>query len=182
MHEPSRGKAKYCIDCQRHTETWRCDACDKMLDRDQFNKDVLNNAKKYKRKAVCLACAARGFSPRDVGTYPCVECGGKGHLQFARKMLEHYKDPGRGTELVCTECCKKSDAIETKLKDKKAIRCTCRGQQHSYSNEKCKLHPQTAGENRWPGSNLEGDKAVTEEDYKFCERMRRRTRQKTSPQ
>ena len=152
------------------------------MQQDQFNMDVLDNAKKHKRKAVCLACAHRGFSPRDVRTYSCVECGGKGHLQFARKMLEHYKDPGRGTELVCTECCKKSDAIETKLKDKKAIRCTCRGQQHSYANEKCKLFPKKAGEKRWPGSNLEGDMAVTLEDFQFWERMRSRKQQKRSGQ
>ena len=66
--------------------------------------------------------------------------------------------------------------------DKKALRCTCRGQQHSHSNEKCKLYTQKAGEKRWPGCNLKYNKAVTEEDYKFCERMRERKRQKTNPQ
>ena len=35
---------------------------------------------------------------------------------------------------------------------------------------------------RWPGCNLKDNKAVTEEDYKFCERMRWRKRQKTNPQ
>ena len=97
-----------------------------MLARYEFNNDVLEHTKWHNRKAVCLACAARGFSPRDVGAYPCVECGDKGHLKFARRMLEHYKDPGRPKQLVCTECYTKADAIETKLKDKKAMRCTCR--------------------------------------------------------
>ena len=73
-----------------------------------------------------------------------------------------------------TECCKKSDAIGTKLKDKKAIRCTCRGQQHSYANEKCKLFPQKAGEKRWPGCNLKDGLEVTLEDWHFVERMRKR--------
>ena len=60
-------------------------------------------------------------------------------MKFARLMLDNYKRRGRGTQLVCTDCCSMQQAIEAKLKDKKAIRCTCRGQQHSYSNEKCKL-------------------------------------------
>ena len=66
--------------------------------------------------------------------------------------------------------------------DKKALRYTCRGQQHSHSNEQCKLYPQKAREKRWPGCNLKHDKAVTEEYYNFCERMRWRKRQKTNPQ
>ena len=65
-----------------------------------------------------------------------------------------------------------------KLKDKEALRCTCKGQQHSHSNEKCKLHATKAGEKRWPGCNLKDDKAVTEEDFKFAERMRERKRRK----
>ena len=68
------------------------------------------------------------------------------------------------------------------LKYKGALRCTCKGQQHSHSNEKCKLHTTKAGEKRWPGCNLKDDKAVTEEDFKFAERMRWRKRQKTNPQ
>ena len=51
----------------------------------------------------------------------------------------------------------------------------------THSNEMCKLYPKKADEKRWPGCNLEHDKAVTEEDYKFCERMRERKRQRTTP-
>ena len=129
---------------------------------------------------MCLACAARGYTPRDVAPHPCVECGGKGHLKFERQMLKDYKRRGRSTQLVCIECCTGPQAIEAKLKDRKAIRCTCRGQQHSYSNERCQLHAQTVGEKCWPGSNLEGGMAVTLEDFQFCERMRSRKRQETS--
>ena len=170
------------MDCQRRTETWRCDACDNMLQRDMFNKVILDHAKWHNRKSVCLACAARGFSPRDVNAYHCAECGEQGHLKFAAKMLENYKSRGRRAQLVCTECCRRFATIEQNLKEKQALRCTCRGQQHSHSNEKCKLYTQKAGEKRWPGCNLKDDKAVTEEDYKFCERMRWRKRQKTHPQ
>ena len=153
-----------------------------MLQQDQFNDKMLQHAKFDKRKAVCLACADRGFSPRDVDPYPCVECGEKGRLKFAAKMLENYKSRGRRAQLVCTECCRRFATIEQNLKEKQALRCTCRGQQHSHSNEKCKLYTQKAGEKRWPGCNLKGDKTVTQEDYAFCERMRWRKRQRTNPQ
>ena len=96
-------------------------------------------------------------------------------------MLKNYRHRGRRTQLVCTECSRRFADIEKNLKDKQALRCTCKGQQHSHSNEKCKLYPQKAGEQRWPGCNLEHNKAVTEEDYKFCERMRERKRQRTTP-
>ena len=97
-------------------------------------------------------------------------------------MLWNYKRRERRKPLACTACCTRQQAIETKLKEKKAIKCTCPGQQHSYANEKCKLFPQKAGEKRWPGSNLEGHKAVTLEDYHFWERMRARKQQKRSDQ
>ena len=75
---------------------------------------------------------------------------------------------------MCTECTQKLLTIEAKLQDKKALRCTCKGQQHSYANEKCKLFPKKAGDKRWPGCNLE----VTLEDFQFCERMHSRKRRK----
>ena len=33
----------------------------------------------------------------------------------------------------------------------------------THSNEMCKLYPKKAGEKRWPGCNLEDNKAVTQE-------------------
>ena len=137
-----------------------------------FNKNMLDNAKIRKHKSVCLACTARGFTPHDVTAYHCAECGEQGHQNFPSSILRKYRHRGRQAELVCTKCSRKFAAIEQKLKDKRALRCTCKGQQHSHSNEKCKLYPQKAGEKRWPGCNLKDDKAVTEEDYNFCERMR----------
>ena len=162
--------AKECIQCQRQSDTWRCDACEKILAQEEFDKDVLGNAKKYKRQAVCVRCSAQGFSPRDVQPYPCVECGEKGHMKFPREGLKDYKR--RGGKLVCQECSARQRRIEEKLKEKKSIRCTCRGQQHSYSNEKCKLYPGRAGEKLWPGQNNE----VSEDDWHFVERMRKRAK------
>ena len=98
-----------------------CDACQKMLARDAFDQGVLGNAQRHKRKAVCLACAALGYTPRDVAPNPCVECGDKGHLKFTRQKLADYKRRGRRTQLVCTECCTRPQAIEAKLKDRKGF-------------------------------------------------------------
>ena len=113
-------------------------------------------------------CAARGFSPRDVDPYPCVGCGEKEHLKLPRTKLDEYKR--RGSSLVCEECIAWQRRIEGKLKEKRSIRCTCKGQQHSYSNEKCKLYRRKAGEKIWPGKNNE----VSEDDWHFVERMRKR--------
>ena len=135
---------------------------------------MLKNAKRDKQQAVCLACAERGFSPRDIAAYTCIECGDWGHLRFPRQMLADYKRRERRRPLVCTACCTRQQAIEAKLKEKKAIKCTCPGQQHSYANEKCKLFPQKAGEKRWPGCNLKDNLEVTLEDWHFVERMRKR--------
>ena len=175
-------EANTCIDCQQHTQTLHCEACDKILPEKMFNKHMLLKAKRCKGKLVCLACADRGFSTIDVTAYHCAECGEQGHLKFSVHMLKNYKARGRRQQLVCTECCRRFATIEMNLKDKQALRCTCKGQQHSHSNEKCKLYTQKAGEKRWPGCNLKENKAVTEEDYKFCERMRWRKKQKTRPQ
>ena len=76
--------------------------------------------------------------------------------------------------LVCTDCTHRHQSIEERLKDKRALRCTCRGQQHSYANEKCDLFSKGAGERTWPGSNVK----VSREDWQFCDRMRARKRRK----
>ena len=75
---------------------------------------------------------------------------------------------------MCTDCTRRHQSIEGRLKDKRALRSTCKGQQHSYANEKCKLFPKRAGDKPWPGSNVE----VTREDWQLCERMRARKRRK----
>ena len=111
-------EAKTCIDCQRNTQTWHCDACDKMLQEKMFNKNMLLRAKRWDGKSVCLACAARGFSTRDVTAYHCAECGEQGHLKFPAQMLKNYKRRGRRAQLVCTECCRKFATMEMNLKDK----------------------------------------------------------------
>ena len=111
-------EAKTCIVCERNIQPWHCDACDKMLQEKMFNKNMLLRAKRWDGKSVCLACAARGFSTRDVTAYHCAECGEQGHLKFPAQMLKNYKRRGRRAQLVCTECCRKFATMEMNLKDK----------------------------------------------------------------
>ena len=95
--------------------------------------------------------------------YKCAECGDKGHLKFERAMLKKHKTDDRHA-LVCTDCVGRHRAVESRLRDKKAIRCTCKGSSHNFNNEKCALFPRSAGEKRWPGKNV----GVTLDDFEFC--------------
>ena len=85
---------------------------------------------------------------------------------------EKYLDDSGDEESVIGSDLELDDEAEDEhdVKVKDAIRCTCRGQQHSFANEKCKLYMSQAGERIWPGKN----KDVSEEDWHFCERMRKR--------
>ena len=176
-HKDARAFAangKTCIECSNREITWRCDACGELKAAVNFDSDVLANASKSGRRRVCLACAATGFSPRDVQAYPCVECGKKGHLKFARTALDNYKRPDRHITLLCTDCIDKDKSIQKRLRAKNSLRCTCPGRlasrQHLPSNEKCDLYPRFAGEERWPGKNND----VSREDFRFHERMAKR--------
>ena len=76
--------------------------------------------------------------------------------------------------LVCSDCVARHQKIERLLRDKRFLRCTCKGTMkervHDFSNETCSLYPRYAGEKRWLGKNND----VTYDDYDFCERMRKR--------
>ena len=139
-----------------------------------FDPSVINNAKWHGRRRVCLDCAAAGFSPRDVQTYPCAECGGKGHLKFSQSSLKNYKRPERNTTLVCNDCIARHSDIQKRLRAKGSLRCTCPGKganrKHLPSNEKCALHPRFAGDKRWPGKN----NGVSRADLDFHKRMAKR--------
>ena len=165
--------ARQCIACSNKALVLVCEACQEKQEAVAFDKDVLENSQRHGRHLVCLRCISHGFTPRDVNSYRCSECGDKGHMHFDRKALEHYKARGRRPALVCTVCTARHRAIEDTLRDNKALRCTCKGKAkdrvHSFSNEKCDLYPKKAGEQRWPGSNLK----VSIDDWHFCTRMRR---------
>ena len=113
-----------------------------------------------------------GFTPRDVKWYKCAECGDKGHMKFDRSVLKNYKREDRHVALVCSDCVDRHRKVESTLRRKESIRCTCKGREHNASNDKCGLFPRYAGERRWPGSNMD----VSFDDFHFCERMRKRKR------
>ena len=77
-----------CIACSNKGLCTVCDACQEEKEAAAFDKDVLNNAAKHGRKRVCLACCVRGFTPRDVDSYRCIECEDKGHTNVDRQSLK----------------------------------------------------------------------------------------------
>ena len=64
-------------------------------------------------------------------------------MRFPPKMLEHHKT--RGSTLTCKACTERQRGVEALLREKGALKCTCKGQDHDYSNERCKLHMDRAG-------------------------------------
>ena len=163
---------KQCRSCLRKVQAWRCDACSQDHNAAAFDKLVLDNAAKHDRRRVCSSCFALGFTPRDVSRYKCAECGDKGHMKFDRSVLKNYKREDRHVALVCSDCVDRHRKVESTLRQKESIRCTCKGREHNASNDKCGLFPRYAGERRWPGSNMD----VSFDDFHFCERMRKRKR------
>ena len=95
--------------------------------------------------------------------------------------VEQLQDP-RSTSTACVHGVLPQVRQHRKnLKDKGALRCTCKGQQHSHSNEQCKLYTTKAGEKRWPGCNLKDDKAVTEGDYTLLRTDARKKKAEDKP-
>ena len=152
--------------------------------REEFNKDVFENAAQHGRARVCLECQKNGYSPKDLKSYLCSNKCRKGHLSFLSKALEHHKE--RGTGMLCKQCRdtaekqkKENDAREKdllqKLRAKDAWQCTCKRKkpagkrayaalwENAYHADSCLLTPVMMGERRWDGKN----KGVSIEDLMF---------------
>ena len=162
------GKARICRTCEAKGRTHRCEACGRQLRESDFDKTLLDNARKHQRRRVCLQCQGRGFSPKDVGTYNCHFCGKLGHLKFAPKEVQKVKKRNAGA-LICTDCAGRRRRLEATLRKKEAFKCSCpgpaRSRVHNATNERCTLFPRRFGEQRWAGSNL----GVTRADLDFLQ-------------
>jgi len=154
-----------------------CDvaSCKALKNKECFDKTLFENARKYDRALVCLECQAKGFSPKDVKPHNCGLCGEHGHLKFDQKLFGNHK--ARSDKLLCKDCVAKESRLkqvfQRSMAKPNAWKCTCPGKgmdrTHLISNEKCGLHPQRAGEKRWPGKNV----GVREEDFNFLEQARK---------
>ena len=161
-----------CTECSNLEQRRRCDVCEKRKTGADFDARILHHAIHHNRRAVCLACAAIGYSPKDVHGYPCGECGLKGHRKFSTVALNNYKY--KKGKLFCIECNIRNSDIERRLSAEGRFRCTCPGRQntrqHLPGNEKCALYKRFAGEERWPGKNV----GVSRDDWLFHERVKKR--------
>ena len=107
--------------------TSHCEVCETTKPSVDFDANVLHHAKYHGRHCVCLACRTDGYSPRDIRSYPCTECGLKGHLKFARHDLKKYKKPRRRANLVCADCIAKLNKLRKKLYLRHRWGCTYLG-------------------------------------------------------
>ena len=170
---PHRQKNLQCEACVRAQKTYKCDACKKKVLVTEFDPGILRNALYHDRHAVCKLCQDNGFSPKDVDTYTCVTCGNHGHGKFPTVALHKWKHGKSQQPLLCKDCQARKQAIQKKLDNPAAWKCTCPGKgkerQHIWSNEKCQLYPTQAGQKRWPGQNVE----VSEADDEFVQKIKR---------
>ena len=101
--------SKICNECKSHKQEYICsvDVCQRKLKREQFDRHVFENAIKHKRNLVCLSCAEKGYSPKDVKSYTCQRVSGNhqlGHLKFDRMDIQ------RAQVLLCSSC-KQDEAL-----------------------------------------------------------------------
>ena len=173
---PSRTMTLKCKDCSDKCFQMICRACGLKKDDNQFPQRATFRPTSQEAYSVCPACAALGYSERDVEGYPCVGCRTKGHLQFPLTAIQKYNSRQMLVTLTCNDCIRRCREIRGRLLRPGSWRCTCRGTKdtrvHHAGNEKCELFPQYAGEKRWPGKNMK----VSQEELQLLERCTKRRR------
>ena len=148
--------------------------------RAEFPAQVLRDARGHGRRAVCAACGALGFSPKDIAAYPCTNGCQRGHRHFDATNLMNHK--ARDDDMTCFSCRadarraaeieeRRERAIKKALRERGSWRCTCRCPIHQ---ERCQLFPRQAGERRWPGKN----KGVAEDDLAFLDSLDQKRRRR----
>ena len=168
----------FCHAClkKRVGTTHKCAACEQQLPPEQFDDNILANAKKQNRLIVCKECEKKGYSARDSTTYLCRNGCRLGHNAYDRNALKHHKS--RGNPLLCCHCMNTAKTRETTLLETlrapDAWRCTCRAikageRAHAalhptwLHKQTCALAPAAYGERRWDGKN----KGITLADLAF---------------
>ena len=159
------------MDCKKRSGTCDVASCNELKNKECFDKNIFDHARKHDRALVCLECQSKGFSPKELKSYTCGVCGDLGHLKFDPQSLRNYKT--RSDKLLCKICKGKNTRLKQTLKctlaKPNAWKCTCPGgsihKANRVLNEKCGLYPSRAGEKRWPGGNV----CFDEEDWLFRE-------------
>ena len=129
---------RHCIMCSKQTLHETCDGCQTQKPIQSFDELILQNARKYERRRVCLSCQEKGLSPMDIQTYPCYGCGQKGHNKFMPNTLYRYKKGSHCTTMVCLDCTERRVNIQKALDELDSLRCTCPGKKdrrHLPTNE-----------------------------------------------
>ena len=161
---------------------YKCDACRYIQPGTSFGRLVLQNARQYDRKLVCMDCVKDGYSPKDCRAYQCSYGEERGHLKFNSQALRDFKRRG-GRQPTCIPCEQRKEVLFKKLYSKGAWRCKCPKERNSSEKRRklsrhhwffhantrachelfCPLYPQADREKRWEGKN----KGITEMDMNF---------------
>ena len=168
---------QHCIICSKQMLHETCDGCKAQKPIHSFDGLILQNARKYQRRRVCLSCQDKGLSPKDIQTYPCYGCGQKGHMKFMPNTLYRYKKESHCTTMLCLDCTERREKIQKALNQRDSLKCTCPGKKkdrrHLPTNERCDLYAsRNMGQKQWPGKN----KGVTEDDLRFMDKLAKRRR------
>ena len=125
-HKPSpqsfKGNDNICTTCRNSEQLFPCavENCHRDLRVDNFDTNILQNAKKAGRLLVCKACTDKGYSPKDVVAYECQSSGKHfaGHLKFEIRALDNFKRK-KSAQLICLACAKEKESQEKPCKRKR---------------------------------------------------------------
>ena len=118
---------RHCITCSKQTLSETCDGCKTQKPIHSFDELLLQHARKYGRRRVCLSCQEKGLSPMDIQTYPCYGCEQKGHKKCMPHTLYRYKRGSHCTTMLCLDCTERRANIQKALDARDSLRCTCPG-------------------------------------------------------
>ena len=117
-----KGHDNTCVSCRTAEELFLCavDNCCRELRSDDFDMNILVNAKQVGRLLVCKACTEKGYSPKDVVPYECQssEKDFAGHLSFEIRTLDNFKRK-RTNMLICLACASEKESQHKPCKRKR---------------------------------------------------------------
>ncbi len=171
-----QGDERTCRTCKSHSKSYKCSVCNEQKLPAELDRGQLDNHIKYRRELVCLGCADRGYTMRDMQGYRCsVCCNTYGRKLYQDSDIRHLTETSKA-KLKCASC--KQDRenrikhLRRKVTADSSTKCTCQGKRDSPAfgthRDKCPLKWWGAEAQTWPGKR----EGVTEEDRAYLDIQR----------